>query len=263
MTHSVGSPPWLFGAGTDLKNTVPRGLKPLSDALGTLDPSKDVYAGALSEDFMAIRTFGFMAFGGAGAYLSAPLAWTLGAQIQQCVEGAADLEGDIIIRDCVYSNSRAKLTMLPGLYQQDLKDDASGFFESGLEPINLHHWKSWYKEPVVKLAAAAIYCGDCFLQRWRFGADVVFTNGYSIAKYIHGVKHLDLETMEGTWTNANQDFDFSIGPLRRKLVQGEKKVYKLIDAEISDSGVLKQLYRWEGNSAVGEDDGIVEFVWKQ
>jgi hypothetical protein len=241
---------------------VPRGLKPLSDVLETLDETKDVYAGALSEDFMAIRTFGFMAFGGAGAYLSAPLAKTLGRQIEKCIKEATSIEGDIIIRDCVYSNSKAKLTTVPGLFQQDLKDDASGFFESGVEPINLHHWKSWYKEPVVKMSAAYLYCGDCYLQRWRLGSDAVFTNGYSIAKYIYGVDHIDLNQMEGTWTNANNDFDFSIGPLRRKLVPDEKKTYKLIDAELEDGRVLKQLYRWEGNAAADEMDGIIELVWQ-
>ncbi|KAF3005381.1 hypothetical protein E8E14_007967 [Neopestalotiopsis sp. 37M] len=241
----------------------PRGLKPLSDALATLDYTQDQYVGALSEDFEAVRTFGFMAFGGAGVYLSAPLAKTLGSHLHECIHGATGAEGDIIIRDCVYSNSKAKLTTLPGLFQQDLKDDASGFFESGVEAINFHHWKSWYNDPVVDMAAAALYCGDCFLQRWQFGDDTVFTNGYSIVKYLYDVRNIDLNQMEGTWTNADRDFDFSIGPLRRKLVRDEKKSYKLKAADFTDNGNLHQLYVWDGNPATGEADGVIEVVWQK
>ncbi|KAK9781965.1 hypothetical protein AB5N19_00018 [Seiridium cardinale] len=241
----------------------PRGLKPLSDALAKLDPTKDHYVGALSEDLQAVRTFGFMAFGGAGAYLSAPLAKKLGNQLDRCIEDATGTEGDIIIRDCVYKNSKAKLTILPGLFQQDMKEDASGFFESGVQAINFHHWKSWYQAPVIQMGAASQFCGDCFLQRWRFGADTVFTNGYSIVKYLYDIDYLDLDRMEGTWSNANEDFDFSIGPLRRKLVPDEKKSYQLKDAEFSNHGEFKQLYIWKGNSEANEADGIIEMVWRK
>lgn len=240
---------------------VPRGLKPLSDALATLDHTQDYYVGALSEDFRAVQTFGFMAFGGAGAYLSAPLARTVGSQIHRCIEEATGIEGDIIIRDCVYRNSKAKLTILPGLYQQDMKDDASGFFESGVQAINFHHWKSWYREPVVEMAAASLYCGDCFLQRWRFGADSIFTNGYSIVRYLYDIDYLELDRMEGTWSNANRDFDFSVGPLRRKLVPDEKKSYKLKDIDFNDHGEFRQLYVWEGNPEAMEPDGVIEVIW--
>jgi len=38
-------------------------------------------------------------------------------------------------------------------------DDMRGFFESGVEPLNLHHWKSWYYEPVLEMAKATAFCG--------------------------------------------------------------------------------------------------------
>lgn len=38
-------------------------------------------------------------------------------------------------------------------------EDMRGFFESGVEPLNLHHWKSWYHEPVVEMAKATAFCG--------------------------------------------------------------------------------------------------------
>ncbi|KAL7628487.1 hypothetical protein AAE478_000002 [Parahypoxylon ruwenzoriense] len=238
-------------------------LKPLSDSLAALDHEVDAYVGALSEDFAAVRNFGFMAFGGAGVFLSAPLARKLGYQALECIDEATSKEGDIIIRDCVYTNSKAKLTILPGLYQQDMREDVSGFFEAGLKPLNLHHWKSWYKEPVEQMAKASKFCGDCFLQRWRFSTDTVFSNGFSIATYRDGVDLIDLQSMEGTWSKAGRDYDFSIGPLRDPYPADEKSSYKLREAEFSENGDLKQLYVRVGDSSVGELDEVVELVWQR
>lgn len=92
-------------------------LKPLSDALGRLDHTVDMYVGALSEDFGSVRNFGIMAYGGAGAYLSVHLAEKLGAldQAIACLDEAPENLGDILLRNCVYHHSRAKLTSLQGL----------------------------------------------------------------------------------------------------------------------------------------------------
>ncbi|KAI1097774.1 hypothetical protein F4804DRAFT_338868 [Jackrogersella minutella] len=232
-------------------------LKPLSDSLSTLDHNADAYVGALSEDFQAVRGFGFMAFGGAGAFLSTPLAKKLGDQAFKCIDEAIGREGDTILRDCVYTNSKAKLTILPGLYQQDITSDVSGFFEAGLKPLTLHHWKSWYKEPVEKMAKAATFCGDCFLQRWRFGTDTVFSNGFSIATYRDGVESVNLELMEGTWGKAaSKDFDFSLGPLRDPYPADQKKSYKLREAEFAEDGDLKQLYVRAGDSSAEGDQDL-------
>ncbi len=94
--------------------------------------------------------------------------------------------GDGMMRDCVYAHSRAHLTVLEGLYQHDYKHDASGFYESGVRPVSLHHWKSWYHEPIPKMATAANLCGDCFLQRYRFDNNFLVANGYSITQYPEG-----------------------------------------------------------------------------
>ncbi|KAK8075965.1 glycosyltransferase family 31 protein [Apiospora phragmitis] len=238
-------------------------LKPLADALAKFDHNKDYYIGTLSEDFAAVRNFGYMAFGGAGAYLSAALAQKLGDNALKCIEEATAPEGDIIIRDCVYRHSKAKLTILDELWQQDLMGDPSGFFESGVRPINLHHWKSWFHLRPERMSLASDFCGDCFLQRWRFGTDEVLSNGYSIAKYSDGLEELDLNFMEKTASNLNDGFDFSIGPFRPLINPDKKKSFLFEDANIDDKGVLRQLYVWRGNAEAGEMDEVIELVWKK
>ncbi|KAI1395451.1 hypothetical protein F4819DRAFT_501016 [Hypoxylon fuscum] len=242
-------------------------LKPLSDALGQLDHRVDMYVGALAEDFGSVKNFGLMAYGGAGAYLSAHLAQKLGVQAATCIREAPPNMGDIILRDCVYQHSKARLTILPGLYQQDLLGDLSGFFESGIEPINLHHWKSWYREPVIKMAATAGYCGNCFLQRWRFGEDTVLSNGYSIARYRSGLGSIDLDKMEHTWSqvygDVNPEYSFTLGPLRERVSDEEKRSYKLVDSEIFESGVMRQAYLRKGGGQAGELDEVVELLWQK
>lgn len=260
LNHSNVDTQWFSLVDDD---TFYPNLTPLSDALGKLNHTIDVYAGTLSEDFNAVKNFGIMAFGGAGAYLSAPLAKKVGAKASKCIGEIKTREGDTLLRDCVYRNSKAKLTSLHGLYQQDFRGDVSGFFESGVRPINLHHWKSWYKEPVVKMAKVADFCGDCFLQRWQFFPDTVLANGYSIVQYRDGFDDLDLQTMEGTFDgNIQGQFDFSIGPFRRKLDDSEKKSYKLSEVHVNDKGELRQLYILQGNKAAGELDEVVELIWQ-
>ncbi|KAI0475379.1 glycosyltransferase family 31 protein [Xylariaceae sp. FL0804] len=262
LEHSGPETQW-FGLLDD--DTFFPSLRPLSDSLATLDHNVDAYVGALSEDFQAVRLFGFMAFGGAGAYLSPSLAKKLGDNALKCIEEATHPEGDIIIRDCVYTNSKAKLTILPGLWQQDMKHDASGFFEAGYRPINLHHWKSWYHVPVEQMATAADFCGDCFLQRWRLGDDTLLANGFSITTYRDGLlDQLDLDLVEGTWERAGRDYDFSVGPLRPQLDPDDKHSYLLRAARLDEAtGELRQVYVRENNPDMGELDEVVELIWER
>ena len=260
VEHSNEATKW-FGLLDD--DTFFPNLKPLADALAPLDYTTDVYAGVLSEDFGQIRIWGYMAYGGAGIYLSAPLAKKLADQVYDCINTSSARQGDIIIRECVYTRSKAKLTVIPGLHQQDVTGDASGYFEAGLRPINLHHWKTWFEAPVVAMAKAADFCGGCFLQRWRFGNDTVLTNGYSIARYRDGVASVDLGTVEGTWEKHTNDYDWSIGPIKRPYTPQEKQSFRLVEAEITPQGALRQVYVWKGNDSAGELDEVVEMIWQK
>lgn len=237
-------------------------LAALSDTFSQLDHTKDFWLGQLSEDFYSVRSWGFFAYGGAGVFLSVPLAKKLEPFQEQCLEEAALPSGDGMLRDCVYYHSKTKLTLVPGLHQQDMRGDLSGFFESGLRALSLHHWKSWYDEPVPKLAAITDVCGDCFLQRFQFGDDTLFANGYSIALYRKGVQDLNLDYMEATWNQHGPEFDFSIGPLRPALKKDEKRSYRLKDAEFLPDGRLRQIYVYKRDWQSGEEmDEVVELLW--
>ncbi|KAF3762771.1 family 31 glycosyltransferase [Cryphonectria parasitica EP155] len=237
-------------------------LYALSDAFSVHDHTKEVWLGQLSEDFYSVRSWGFFAYGGAGVFLSVPLAKKLEPFQEQCLEEAALPSGDGMLRDCVYYHSKTKLTLVPGLHQQDMRGDLSGFFEAGLKPLSLHHWKSWYEEPVFRIAEVAKLCGDCFLQRFQFGEDTLFSNGYSIALYRKGLQDLNLDWMEATWNQHGPEFDFSIGPLRPALKKHEKRSYRLKDAEWLADGRLRQIYVYKRDWQSGEEmDEVIELLW--
>lgn len=238
-------------------------LSALSEAFSKFDHTKELWLGQLSEDFYSVRSWGFFAYGGAGVFLSVPLAKKLEPFQEQCLEEAALPSGDGMLRDCVYYHSKTKLTLVPGLHQQDMRGDLSGFFEAGLKALSLHHWKSWYEEPVPKLAAVTRVCGDCFLQRFQFGEDTLLANGYSISQYRKGLKPLNLDWMEATWNQHGPEFDFSIGPLRPALKKHEKRSYRLKDVEMLPNGSLRQIYVYKRDEKSGDDmDEVIELLWQ-
>ncbi|SPN96582.1 uncharacterized protein DNG_00105 [Cephalotrichum gorgonifer] len=236
-------------------------LHPLAAELALHDPDKPQYIGALSEDFRAVKNWGYMAFGGAGVFLSLPAATTISAHLEECLAGSTSSQGDGILRDCVHRHTRARLTQVQGLHQQDMHGDASGFFEAGMRPLSLHHWKSWYRHPVDEMALVTRFCGECFLQRWRFGGDTVLTNGYSIAVYPGGLDAIDLGKTEETWGESGGAFEFSLGPLREKLPRGAKRSHTLVHSAEVSPGTVRQVYVLKGNSRDHEPDEVVELLW--
>lgn len=256
-------------------------IEPLSAALGQYDHAKPAYLGDLSESFAATR-FGMAAFGGAGIFLSVPLAEELEPHLDSCLSGRG---GDMQLMECVHDHTHARLERVKGLQQQDMHGNMDGFFESGWRFLTLHHWKTWYSAPVLDMARVALICGGCFLQRWRFPdfgsspknitvvgswdsgdgvdtskADVIFTNGYSIVVYPNGVPELDM--MEGTWEGAEtKDYRWSLGPIRPKLDRQDKMTWRLVESVRDEkNGALTQIYVFkdEGKDPVDE---IIELVW--
>lgn len=256
-------------------------IEPLAAALAAYDHTKPAYLGDLSESFAATR-FGMAAFGGAGIFISVPLAEELEPYLSDCLSGRG---GDMQLMECVHDHTHTRLERVKGLQQQDMKGELDGFFESGWRFLTLHHWKSWYSAPVLDMARVALVCGGCFLQRWRFPdfgmssknrtdagawdsgdgmdaskAEVVFTNGYSIVRYPNGAPELNL--MEGTWEGAEtKDYRWSLGPIRPKLAREDKLTWRLVESVKDDkSGALTQIYVYKGEGKDQVDD-VIELVW--
>lgn len=234
----------------------------LDQELQRHDHTQSLWLGALSDNFNSLKNWGYMAYGGAGAFLSVPLARELEPHLETCIVETTVDTGDGILRDCVYTHTHTKLTLVAHMYQHDMHGDMSGFYESGIRPLSVHHWKSWYHEPVPEMAAVGGICGDCFLARWRFGDDTLLANGYSVARYAPGVLDaIDLGRMESTWDWPGHEYDFSFAPRRDKLGKEQKKSYHLKDVVVSDKGALTQVYVYKGDWEKGERDEVVELVW--
>jgi hypothetical protein len=258
-------------------------LHPLSAALAKHDHTAPTWLGALADNFVSLRMWGYMAYGGAGTFLSVPLARQLAPHLERCIRETTVVSGDGMLRDCVYAHTTTKLTVVAGLYQHDIRGDPAGFFESGRRALSVHHWKSWYTAPVAAMAAVTRVCGDCFLQRWRFGHDTLLANGYSITTYRDGLLGgdggIDLGRVEGTWQEPDGKFDFVYAPFRPRLSEQEKKSYRLVAVDggepnrKGEKGVFRQVYvhrapRKEEGSSKGEVetegmmDEVVELIWE-
>ena len=241
--------------------------------LDKYDTTQEYYVGALSEIWWAVAHYGMMGFGGAGIFLSIPLAKIMNNNYRNCTEASHTTAGDIRIMECIYLLTETKLTYERDLHQVDVHADLSGVFESGHMPLSLHHWKAGaaslkgYNLPMMHLVADV--CGDCFLQRWQFGSEMVLTNGYSLAFYpIREMKATDMEKMEETWDKVppvensfNRGTDHSLGPTRRKMILEEEKIqYVLIDSAVT-AGVVRQSYLHPGVD--GDIDSLLELFWME
>ena len=265
LSHATPKTHWLSIIDDD---TFFPALHPLHLALQAHDHTLPRWLGALSDNLDAIQTWGIMAFGGAGIFLSIPLARQLEPHLEDCIRDRELDSGDGMLRDCMYTHTTTKLTVVDGLYQHDMFGDIAGFYEAGRKVLSVHHWKSWYKAPVVKMAAVAAVCGDCILQRWRLGGDTLLANGYSVSVYRDGLDGVDLGLVEGTFEfeNAvNKKFAFTYGPFRKRLGEREKKSYRLVGVSGGGRGAgeFRQVYVHRAvREGKGEMDEVVELIWE-
>ena len=257
----------------------------LADRFAEYDHERPMYIGTFSEDVNNIQRHGSQAFGGAGVFLSVPTAKLVADKFDSC-RGEDKIQqsntgwgpqGDILLRKCIYENSDTKLTLLPSLWQLDLFGDPSGFYESGIKPLSLHHYRGgvWHIAHPWHYTKVAHVCGeDCTMQRFQTADDFVISNGFSIAHYPQGID-FDLGQFEGTFhaapENKGWNMDFRLGPQRKSLHKTGKKIsWDLQDATVNEDGSVSQVYvrkkddwRWKNpdESRMSERDGIVELVW--
>lgn len=248
----------------------------LINMLGNYDPRLPQYVGGISEEWWSIVHYGLMAFGGAGLFLSLPMAALIDSQYHNCKQQSGSSAGDIRVVECINWYSTVKLTPVPDLHQVDMGGDLSGVYESGWRPLSLHHWKGdWWDDarkdhyfPLDVMHLVADVCGDCFLQRWRFGRDTVLSNGFSIATYPNGIRSEELKKPEHTWLGPrpvsdtfNPGYVHSVGSIREPLKAEEEKLqYMFLDAEVVE-GKVRQYYLHRG---VAEDlDTLIELTWSR
>lgn len=245
----------------------------LQEELKNHPSTKEQYISAMSENWWAVDHYGFMGFGGASIILSVPLAKIMDERKHECADTPPSTSGDVTVMECIYRFSTAKLTNLPELYQLDIKNDLSGFFESGRPILSFHHWKAGpEKQELDKTHRIADVCDDCFFQRWQFGDFLILSNGYSIQTYPHGdlvgedggattksPAKLDLLQMEETW-DEKFNVKHSLSPLRPKLSKIAKVQYKILDSffVVKDGKkCVRQVYARKGTPLVRIDDVMV------
>ncbi|KAH7347649.1 hypothetical protein B0T11DRAFT_308362 [Plectosphaerella cucumerina] len=271
---------WLVLCDDDTFFPSPVGL---TEHFRRYDPSKPMYIGTLSEDAIAVQIHGSQAFGGAGVFITLPLAQTITRILSTCKTDEKIREsnsgwgpqGDILLRKCIYENTDVRLTQVHDLWQLDLMGDASGFYEGGLRPLSVHHYRhSWHTAYPAHAAKVAHTCGeDCVFQRFFTADGFVVSNGYSVAQYPGGID-FDLDQIEGTWDATNDPgswrFDLMLLPQRPSLTRtGRKLAWAMVEARNGPDGSVTQLYvrrkddgRWmEERKPMRETDGVIELVW--
>ena len=262
-------------------------MSALVSTLDNYDHTQLRYLGALSEEWWTVILYGLIGMGGAGIFLSVPLAEILDANHDECKKNSRMGFGDHKIYECIQRYTATPLTSVSGLHQIDIHGDRSGVFESGRQILTLHHWKEGYWDekgegpdgirhgrwfPMDQMSLVTDVCDRCYLQRWKFGNDTILSNGYSISIYPRGAlkttkkKPLRLEKMEYTWVtpmkvddSSNKGWDHYLGPLRPPLkLEDEKIPYRFLAGVKVDGGV-RQYYRHLGKD--GDMDTVMELFW--
>ena len=262
-------------------------MSELDSALDKHDHTQLRYLGALSEEWWTVVLYGLIGMGGAGIFLSVPLAAIVDANHNECKTNSRMIFGDHKIYECIDRYTKTPLTSLPGLHQIDIHGDRSGVFESGRQLLTLHHWKEGYWDekgegpdgirhsrwfPMDQMSLVTDICDTCYLQRWQFGPDTILSNGYSVSTYPKGAlnprkqKPLRLDKVEYTWVTPvkvedsyNKGWDHYLGPLRPKLKLEEEKVPFRFLAGVKVDGGVRQYYRHLGRE--GDIDTILELFW--
>ncbi|EHA48566.1 hypothetical protein MGG_11486 [Pyricularia oryzae 70-15] len=262
----------------------------LVETLGEMDPSQELYVGTLSEDINNVQRHGSQAFGGAGVFISVPLARRISELFPSCStedkinesNSGWGPQGDIILRKCIYENTAVRLTNLGELWQIDLTGDPSGFYESGMRPLSLHHYRGgfWPVAHPFEYTKVSHLCGeDCMMQRFRTADDWVISTSFSVVNYPRGMDGLNMRQLERTFAPAPDDkgwnFDYTFGPQRESLLRTGRKISwdlqeSTVEMHANGRMTVSQVYvrkqsdpRWvdQSETPMSRHDGIIELVW--
>ena len=250
-------------------------LANIAEQLKAYDPSEKHYIGALSEASWQVDTFGHIAFGGAGVFVSKPLLEVLMEHYEEC-QSWGEQPGDQKVGQCVEKFGDTPLTLWPTLYQMDITGAPDGVYESGRHIDSLHHWGSWYTKDVVKMSTVAAAAGRrSVLRRWVFDQDEIesnntggslrtfwiLTNGYSIVKYTYDENTPDdainFDHTEKTWEEDINGYEVRLGPLRPKDQEGVTKERWLLKEAVIIGDNVHQIYSREESYG----HSVIELVW--
>lgn len=255
-------------------------MNELQRVLSHYDPSKPYYIGTFTEraEWLLEHDRPF-AYGGGGIFLTAPVAKKL-VELPCLAKGENGRylldsdQGDRLLYNCLDNNTEITLTYLPLLHQLDNFGDPSGFYESGQQPLSLHHYKSWHQVKPAKMHFVADACGeDCVLQRFQFKDNFIISNGFSVAEYPMGID-FDPLLMEYTFDNGRVGkgvtMSYVFGGMRKSLSNsGRKRGWELLDARKEGDGRVRQIYikhkhdgRWQPEGADHPtQDSIIMLLW--
>ncbi|KAI1410807.1 glycosyltransferase family 31 protein [Hypoxylon sp. FL1857] len=275
-------------------------LGKLLSRLSKYDAKKKLYIGLPSEraDWTVERNV-TLTYGG-GAVFFTPSMLTSLAQLP-CVNSTAQPSSssttetrtgqwDEALYTCITTQTDSKLHIIPSLYAPS-DDSLAGLrtgYESGVQPLTLHHYKHRHRFEAGKAHLVASLCGEaCFLQRFFFRDDGwVLVNGHSVAQYPDGVDVLPVtggslresgagigvgDSKGGKSGKVRVDehlvFDKEDSPEKRledrKVVSwaGTKRTWRLLDSQIGSNGEVWQAYVKRRGSPVtygDEDDRLPE-----
>ena len=253
-------------------------LPKLLDTLAQFDSQKPHFLGQLTESRFHLHAAAYMAYGGAGVFLTAPVLDLINKHYSSCVQRPRDNHdvdprppgGDMLLKFCIEEEdgtSEVALELLPGLHQIDLHGDPWGWYESGITHLlTLHHFNTFAVFPVLDASLVTDVCADCFLQRYRFQDDTIFTNGASIVKYLNGIDHIPFHKVEQTFESEGpEDFIDSFGELRPKLTEGVgKRSWRFETAIKTEDGSVRQFYVARANKRSGVEgrpDSVYEMIF--
>lgn len=255
-------------------------MNELQRVLARYDPAKPYYIGTFTERaewFMEHKAA--FAYGGGGIFFTSPVVKKLTELpcLEKNEDGKYKLDsdqGDRLLFNCLDNYTEITLSYLPLLHQCDNFGDPSGFYESGQQPLSIHHYKSWHHFTPDKMHYVADACGeDCVLQRFQFKDNFILSNGFSVAEYPMGID-FDPLLMEFTFDNGKAwkgfDMAYAFGGMRKSLSQtGRKLSWELLDSKKDGDGMVRQLYlkrrgdgRWQPEGEKHPDtDSIVQLLW--
>lgn len=196
---------------------------------------------------------------------------------------------DMLLQDCITKYTNLNMHVLPGFYspKDELYFSDIDSYESGLQPLLLHHPKGRHNLDVTQAHLVTDVCGEsCFMQRYKFHDNWVLVNGVSITEYPNGVQFEHPKDAEGA---ALDDEEYGsqqspkqssrISTPRRVVIEeevatdkpvmtwkGDKRVWTLVDSVAGKNGAVWQAYVKRANLASKKDteriDSVIVLIWE-